>query len=216
MSVESGGRGARGAESRRTGSVAARREALEALADGDLARRCADGDELAWETMVRRYRRLVYAVPNRARLPEDQIEEVFHQTFAKLAERIGTIRDVDRVRSWIVTTARRHTIDFIRARQGSRMVDMEDDAIASIPDDEEQAPEALERLERQHMVRQALLRIGERCRRLLSALFYRTGDDLPSYDVVSDELAIPVGSIGPTRARCLKKLRDEFVRIERE
>jgi len=209
MTLRSGSRG--------TGrSTSARREALEQLPDGELASACADGDELAWDTMVRRYRRLVYAVPNRARLPEDQIEEVFHQTFAKLAERIGSIRDRDRVRSWIVTTARRLTIDFIRARQASRQVDMEDEAIASIADESESAPESLVRLERQHQVRQAMLRIGERCRRLLSALFYRTGPDPPSYDGVSEELGIPIGSIGPTRARCLKKLRDEFVRIEKE
>lgn len=202
--------------SRTGGSAAARREAMEQLSDGDLARRCADGDELAWETLVRRYRRLIYAVPNRARLPEDQVEEVFHRTFAKLAERIGSIRDVDRVRSWMVTTARRLTIDFIRARQASRQVDMEDEGLASIADDSESASEGLERLERQHLVRQAMLRIGERCRRLLSALFYRTGAEPPSYDGVSAELGIPMGSIGPTRARCLKKLREEFVKIEKE
>lgn len=197
-------------------STSRRREALEQLSDGELATACAEGDELAWDTLVRRYRRLVYAVPNRARLPEDQIEEVFHQTFAKLAERIGSIRDRDRVRSWIVTTARRLTIDFIRARQSSRQVDMEDEAIASIADESESAPEGLVRLERQHLVRQAMLRIGERCRRLLSALFYRTGPEPPSYDGVSEELGIPIGSIGPTRARCLKKLRDEFLAAEKE
>lgn len=208
MTVRSGGRG--------TGVGASRREAMERLSDGDLARRCAEGDELAWATLVRRYRRLVYAVPSRARLPEDQVEEVFHQTFAKLAERIGSIRDVNRIRSWIVTTARRLTIDFIRARQSSRQVDLGEEQLASLPDDGEQAPESMERLERQHMVRQALLRIGERCRRLLSALFYRTGPDPPSYEGISAELRIPIGSIGPTRARCLKKLREEFVRIEKD
>jgi RNA polymerase sigma factor (sigma-70 family) len=196
--------------------VSARREALEKLSDGELAAACAGGDELAWDTMVRRYRRLVYAVPNRARLPEDQIEEVFHQTFAKLAERIGSIRDRDRVRSWIVTTARRLTIDFIRAKQSSRQVDMEDEAIASIADEAEDAPESLVRLERQHLIRQSLLRIGERCRRLLSALFYRTGSEPPSYEGISEELGMPVGSIGPTRARCLKKLRDEYEKMDQE
>ncbi|HMB70104.1 MAG TPA: sigma-70 family RNA polymerase sigma factor [bacterium] len=209
MTAGSGSRGARR-------SASARREALEQLPDGELATACAEGNELAWDVLVRRYRRLVYAVPNRARLPEDQIEEVFHQTFAKLAERIGSIRDRDRVRSWMVTTARRLTIDFIRARQSSRRVDMEDEAIASIADESESAPESLVRLERQHLVRQAMLGIGERCRRLLTALFYRTGPDPPSYDGVSEELGIPIGSIGPTRARCLKKLKDGLERMEKE
>jgi RNA polymerase sigma factor (sigma-70 family) len=193
-----------------------RREQLEKLPDAELAGLCVAGDERAWEVLVRRYRRLVYAVPNRAGLREDQVEDVFHQTFAKLAERIGSIRDLERIRAWIVTTARRLTIDCIRARQASRIVDMEDEAMQQLPDDVDDAPEALVKLEKQHMIRQAMLRVGERCRRLLSALFYDAGDEPPSYEGISEELGMPIGSIGPTRARCLKKLREEFTRIEGE
>lgn len=197
-------------------TVKLRREQLEKLPDAEIAALCRGGDERAWDVLVRRYRRLVYSVPNRAGLREDQVEDVFHQTFAKLAERIGSIRDLDRVRSWMVTTARRLTIDCIRARQASREVVMEEDALQRVPDPADDAPEALEKLEKQHMIRQAMARVGERCRRLLSALFYDTGDEPPSYEGISGDLGMPIGSIGPTRARCLKKLREEFTRIEGE
>ena len=69
------------------GGLADAREA-DALDDAELARLCAASDERAWEILVRRYRRLVYAIPSRAGLPTEQIEEVFHETFAKLAERM--------------------------------------------------------------------------------------------------------------------------------
>jgi len=187
-----------------------RREELEKLPDGPLVRLCAEGDEEAWETLVRRYRRLVYAIPSRAGLPEDAVEEVFHQTYARLAERIRGLRDPDRVRAWMVTTARRLTIDRIRARRDSREVGLPDEALERFADPQELRPDALERLEEQHLVRQALLRLGERCRRLLIALFYPGGDEPPSYEVIGRELGMPVGSIGPTRARCLKKLLEEY------
>ncbi|MGQ0721478.1 MAG: RNA polymerase sigma factor [Candidatus Eiseniibacteriota bacterium] len=189
------------------------RARLEALGDGDLARLCAAGDERAWETLVRRYRRLVYAVPNRAGLPADEVEEVFHGTYARLAERIRSIRDPERIRPWIVTTARRLTIDCMRARRDRREIGVPDESLALAPDPAELAPEAMDRLERQHAVRQALLGLGDRCRRLLTALFYDRSQTSPSYDGISRELGIPIGSIGPTRARCLEKLREAVLRI---
>jgi RNA polymerase sigma factor (sigma-70 family) len=189
------------------------RARLNALSDGEIVRLCASGDERAWETLVRRYRRLVYAVPNRAGLPSDEVEEVFHGTFARLAERIGSIRDPERVRPWIVTTAKRMTIDCMRARVDRREVAAPDETLALASDPAELAPDSLERLERQHAVRRALLGLDDRCRRLLTALFYGASEGAPSYEGIGRELGMPIGSIGPTRARCLQKLREEVLRV---
>jgi DNA-directed RNA polymerase specialized sigma24 family protein len=68
------------------------------------------------------------------------------------------------------------------------------------------ASEVLKELELQHGMRLQLTRLGERCRRLLLLLFY--ADPAPSYQEISRELGIPVGSIGPTRARCFEKLKE--------
>jgi RNA polymerase sigma factor (sigma-70 family) len=190
-----------------------RREALSSLPDGELVDRCLAGEDLAWEVLVRRYRRLACAVPCRLGLSEHETEEVFHHTFVRLAEGVGRIKDRGRVRAWIVTTARRLSIDAIRRRRSSEVATgpeilNERPATSLLP------PEVLEEAERQHLVRHALLTLGDRCRRLLTLLFYHSSEQPPSYEMVSRELGIPIGSIGPTRARCLERLLAEFKKLE--
>ncbi len=165
---------------------------------------------------MHRYRRLVYAVPVRAGLRAEDAEEVFHSTFARLAERIGTIHDRERVRAWIVTTARRLTIDVMRARKGAVPLGESEAILERTEDPHPGAAEQLEAMERRHLVRQGLARLEERCRRILHLLFYEVTDPPRSYESMAAELGMPVGSLGPTRARCLKKLLDQLRSAERE
>lgn len=196
-------------------SILARRRALEQLSDQDLAKRCAESDDLAWEALVARYRRLVYAIPNRAGLTEDQVEEVFHGTFARLAERIGSIENLARVRAWMVTTARRLTIDTIRARQKNRReIDDPEFTLENLEDPGDLPSDSILLLERRHLVRTALAHLGERCRRLLLALFYDQIDPPRPWEVIAKELEMPLGSLGPSRARCLTKLLKEYQSLE--
>jgi RNA polymerase sigma factor (sigma-70 family) len=192
-----------------------RNRRLERLEDRDLASLCAEGDELAWGTLIRRFQRLVFAIPMRAGLSEDLAEHVFHETFARLAEGIGALQRPERIRAWIVTTARRLTIDEIRSRAGARRTQGEE-VLDRIEDPAALAPDELTLLETRHLVRQALLRLGDRCRRLLKALFYDESDPPRSYESIASELGMPVGSLGPTRARCLKKLSAELEEIRLE
>jgi RNA polymerase sigma factor (sigma-70 family) len=195
-------------------SRSSRRADFESLADGDLVRLCAGGDASAWEALVRRYRRLVYAIPHRAGLDPDSAEEVFHHTFSKLVENIRSIREPERIQAWVVTTARRLTIDAIRANKNQRRNESEE-VLHGIADETTPIPEELELLETQHLVRRALTAVPAPCRRLISKLFYYT-DKPPPYETLAEDLGIPIGSIGPTRARCLKKLLIEYKRLERE
>lgn len=198
------------------GFVRDRRDELARMSDGELVAACRRDDNLAWETLIRRYRRLVYAVPSRAGLPPDRIEMIFHETFAKLAERIDTIDRGDRIRAWVVTTARRLTIDAIRARaRGSELADSEE-VLEHLEDPAELPSDAVEKMERRHLVRTALQRMGERCRRLLTALFYDRSDPPRSYESIAAELGVPLGSLGPTRARCLAKLLQEYEVLDHE
>jgi RNA polymerase sigma factor (sigma-70 family) len=187
---------------------------LEKAPDADLVAACAGGDERAWRVLVLRYRRLVYTIPYRMGLDPADADDVFQVTFVRLAERIGSLRDPAKVRAWLVTTARRIALNTVGQR---RVVEDPDQALAGIADPSELPPEEIERLEEQQLVRIALARLGERCRRLLSLLYY-PGDriDSMSYESVSREMGIPLGSIGPTRMRCLKKLLAEFKKVERE
>ena len=180
------------------------------ITDEQLLLACRRGDEGAWEALVRRYQRLIYAVPRRAGLDEDDAAEIFQEVFAALVESLDSIEQPSRLQAWLVTTAKRKTWRAVARARGTRpFADDEEGgegefghlaAEGLLPD------EALAQLEQQHLVRSALAELDERCRTLLSLLFYRA--EPPPYSEIAAALGTTEGSIGPTRARCLKKLLD--------
>jgi RNA polymerase sigma factor (sigma-70 family) len=133
---------------------------------------------------------------------------VFQNVFASLIEKLDQIEHPDRIKAWLVTTARRETWRIIRVqRESFRTIispETERDEIIELPDDAPLPDEVLLRLEQQLKLRDAVEGLDERCRKLLEMLFYRP--EPPSYSDVAAALGLPEGSIGPTRARCLKKL----------
>lgn len=176
--------------------------------DAEIVRACQRGDATAWETLVRRYQRLIYAIPRRAGLDEDGAAEVFQRVCVALLENLAKIEQPERIGAWLATTARRESWRQVRRARTSDSLDVEHDessAVMQIPDTALLPDEVIERLERQHAVRRALEALDERCRTLLLLLFYRP--DPPPYSDIAARLGIPEGSIGPTRARCLQKLR---------
>jgi RNA polymerase sigma factor (sigma-70 family) len=139
---------------------------------------------------------------------------VFQTTYARLFENIDRIDDASRVRAWLVTTARRETLRLLK--EGSRIVDLagarsgDDDGSSEDPleqiADTAPLPDALlDDLQQQHRVREALDRLDPRSRQLLELLFLQE-EPLP-YGEIAMRLGIAEGSIGPTRARALEKLR---------
>jgi RNA polymerase sigma factor (sigma-70 family) len=171
------------------------------LTDAELVQRCASGDGRAWEAIVLRYRRLIYAIPTRMGLEPEESDEVFQNTFVRLVERLDTIRDPSLLRAWLVTTARRLSLDCARRRTA---VNDSDQVIQNVPDRAPLPEEELSKLEDPHLVRRAFERLPERCRALLELLYYTV--EPPSYEAIGQRLRMPVGSIGPTRARCLQRL----------
>lgn len=176
--------------------------------DAELVAACADGNERAWHELVSRYRRLIYTIPYRMGLDPADADEVFQITFTRLAERIDRLEQPDRVRAWLVTTAKRVSLNAIARR---RSFENPDDTLANVADPADLPSEEVRRMEEQQLLRLALRRLGGRCEKLLRLLYYPEGMAEPStYDEVSESLGMPVGSIGPTRMRCLKKLRTLF------
>jgi RNA polymerase sigma factor (sigma-70 family) len=177
--------------------------------DEQLLSLCKAGDESAWKILVERYQRLVFTVPRRAGLNEDQASEVFQEVFTTFFEKLHDIEQPDRLRAWFVTTARRKTWRAIQ--KGKNLVsihsdDDDDDSLdfEQLPDKNILPDEALVQIEERHRVRTAVEALDEKCRELIKALFYVA--ELPSYTEIAQRLGRPEGSIGPTRARCLKKL----------
>ncbi len=173
--------------------------------DKELVISCRQGNESSWAALVDRYQRLVYAVPRRAGLSEDQASEVFQEVFVTLFEKVNEINDPDRLHAWLVTTARRKTWRLLsKERSRQSLPAGEDDEALVVVDDSPLPDETLVRLEEQHRIRTALAGLDERCQQLLTMLYYQT--ETPPYSEIAAILGVPEGSIGPTRARCLKKL----------
>jgi RNA polymerase sigma factor (sigma-70 family) len=188
------------------------------LSDEELVMQCRQGRQAAWSTLVRRFQRLIYTIPRRARLPDQAAADVFQNTFSHLFEHIDRLQQPARVRAWLVTTARRETLKQLRisgveveapsAIAGRRL---DDDAPADDMDAVDiahwaGAPGAdLGDEERWHEVRTAVDRLEARCRQLIELLFL--SDPEVPYAEIGSRLGMPLGSIGPTRARCLAQLR---------
>jgi RNA polymerase sigma factor (sigma-70 family) len=172
--------------------------APEGLSDSALVQACLTGDERAWEELVERYGRLVYSIPRRMGLPAADADDVFQNVFSALLRHLAGLRDQTRLAPWLITTTRRES--WRHGRSSARFVALDDSIV-------DQAPEAIEdvtRWEREQGVRQAMRRLDARCRALLSALFL--DNTASSYEAVAARLGMPIGSIGPTRARCFRKL----------
>lgn len=186
---------------------------LAQLTDEHLIALCRAGEAAAWNTLVERFQRLIYTVPRRARLSEAEAADVFQETFTRLFEHLHRLDDPSRVRAWLVTTARRETLRMLR--QAALVAS----PAAAEPQDADDGTDPLERIAgadplpedmlgeiQQHdLLRRAFERLGERCRSLLDALFLQ--DPPQAYELVSARLGLAMGSIGPTRARCLGELR---------
>jgi RNA polymerase sigma factor (sigma-70 family) len=167
--------------------------------DPKLIQSALRGEQRAWNEIVDRYARLVYSIPRRYGLPEADAEDVFQQVFIILFRRLETLQDTTKLSSWLITTTHRECWRVgKRSPETAQLID-ERVADVSMPD-----PGEAQRWEHQHLVRQALGRLGGRCEALLRMLFMSASE--PSYETIAEELDMKVGSIGPTRARCFKKL----------
>ena len=176
---------------------------LEVLDVAALIRRASNGDRQAWERLIDQYARLIWSITVDFKLVESDAADVAQTTWLRLLEHIDRIEYPDRLGSWLAATARNECLRCLAARK--RVVPSQDDVElnGAVP----HGPEIDERLladERDQTVRDALSRLPRRWQRLLEMLM---ADPPASYADISDELELPIGSIGPTRGRCLARLR---------
>lgn len=174
--------------------------------DEELVKACRRGDESAWETIVYKYQKLLFSIPRRAGLSRDLASDVLQEVFTALFEKLDTLENPEFLRAWLVTTAQYKTLQLIyREKRGKyKSIDDESELVFEIPDAQLPADETIIRLEKEKQIELALTSIDERCSRLLTMLYLETQS--VSYADIAHILNIPTGSIGPTRARCLKKL----------
>lgn len=174
--------------------------------DGDVAllvAAAARGDQEAWNAIVDRYLPLVYSVTRAHRLSQRDAEDVNQTVWLRLVEHLDGIREPRALPKWIVTTAKHECLRLIRAGRRELPVDPLSDKGIETADGAELDAELL-RAERHQALRDGLAELAPAHRRLLLLL---VADPPLSYREISDLLDIPIGSIGPTRARILERLR---------
>jgi RNA polymerase sigma factor (sigma-70 family) len=168
-----------------------------------LVRRAANGDPAAWDGLVDKYGRLVWSITRDFKLVENDAADVFQTTWMRLIEHIDRIEHADRVGSWLASTARNECLRSLSIRKRLVLVD-EGDSFDGPAAQEPEIDEGLLSAERVAVVREAMTHLPRRWQRLMEMLM---SDPPASYAEISGELGLPVGSIGPTRGRCLARLR---------
>ena len=174
---------------------------LQLVEVAKLVRAAAVGDESAWHALVDRYRGLVWSVARGHSLGHADAADVSQTTWLRFAESLHSIREPDRVAAWLTTCARRESLRLIRARRRESPSDVSEESHGRLCESPEQM--VLDQ-ERDAELWRAFETLPERSKVLLRAML---ADPELSYAELSEALDMPIGSIGPTRARCLAKLR---------
>jgi RNA polymerase sigma factor (sigma-70 family) len=170
----------------------------------DLVMRARDGDKHAWDALVERYAALIWSICRSYRLGSSDAEDVAQGVWLALVGQLDNIRDPVAIGGWLATTTRRECCRVLHAARQSQAA-WQALCAETVPDEQAQAAEQeLLAAERQAALREAFAHLGPRDQQLLVIL---AADPPVPYAEISARLGIPVGSIGPTRSRCLDKLR---------
>lgn len=175
--------------------------------DAELIERCLAGDPDAWEALLQKYKRLIYAVLMRYRLSEQDAADLFQSVCIDLYNELTQLRDSGALRGWLARVTANACFHHKRKLSKRQFEDIEE---ANVQNDPE-AARWMEEIERDQLVREALLRLTPRCRELLRLLFFE--DPPRAYEEVARSLGLATGSIGFIRGRCLKKLAQELEKV---
>lgn len=166
-----------------------------------------------------KYGRLVFSIPLNYGLSREDAADISQITFTIFMQGMDSMRDDSRLGAWLATVARRHTWRLMKKNRREKARGSEDLADSDLAESAamlfgggEASGDAPERWETIEWLDQGLSKIGDRCRNLIIVLYFDEG--IPSYTDAAQKLGMPIGSIGPTRARCLKRLRAALEELE--
>lgn len=167
--------------------------------DVDLIKRCRHGEAAAWDALVAKYERLVFSVALRNGLGREDAADLTQTVFLALLDSMEAIRDGDRLAFWLMTVTRRHAWRLRSRRDREEPVP---EATLDRPD----AADVYGDWERTVALQEALHQVDDPCRELLIRLYFDPAE--PSYADIGRSLGLAVGTIGPMRGRCLRRLRE--------
>lgn len=176
----------------------------------DLVRRAVEGDQTAWNAITERFTDLLWSVARSHRLSHSDAADVVQTTWLRLVEHLDRIREPERLAGWLAATARHECISLLR-KAGRESVTWNGEEVQDRGGSVPSIDAALLEHERDAELWSGFLRLSERCQALLRVLM---ATDSTSYAEVSEAFGMPVGSIGPTRMRCLNRLRSILAESE--
>jgi RNA polymerase sigma factor (sigma-70 family) len=169
----------------------------------DQFRRWLDGESTALDELVRTLTPVLWQVVRAYGLDRHRAEDVVQTTWLTLVRKRDMIEDPQAVSSWLTTTARREAWRVSRA--GARLVPVEDEELTQDTDVSPGVDGDVVDADERARLWSKVGELSDRCQRLLRIIAF---DDRPDYAGIARDLDMPMGSIGPTRGRCLAKLKD--------
>jgi RNA polymerase sigma factor (sigma-70 family) len=167
----------------------------------ELVKLAAAGEREAWDALVRRFNGLIWAIVHKHRLSLADSQDVTQVVWLRLLENVSSLRDPSRVGGWLAATARHECLRLIRL--GNRTIPTVNELLESETVPEPSPEDIVATSEHQRAVFKTIRMLDQRCQQLLELSAYQ----LP-YQVISELLDMPIGSIGPTRGRCLDQVRE--------
>lgn len=183
------------------------RKTVKTRSDRELILACRKGRAGAWKDLLGKYERLVYSIPLRHGLSRHDAADISQLTFTILIQNLDSLPEDSRLGAWLSTVARRHTWRLLESnRRESASEHLESMALkgsAALFGGSDS--DTIEHWELSEYLDLGLSQLGEPCQGLLRALYFQP--ERPSYAEISEQFGLPLGSIGPIRGRCLKRLR---------
>ncbi len=176
--------------------------------DERLVQACLEGNEDAWAAIIAKYKRLIYSIPLRYGAGPQDAADIFQQVCVELFAKLGDLRKIESLRSWLMTVAAHQSLRWKKARHLNdiELDDVDEDrAPMEIADEAQLAPEQMMQLEMEQTLRETILKLPQRCATMIQLLFY--GEEALPYAEVARKLGLATGSIGFIRGRCLNRLR---------
>jgi RNA polymerase sigma factor (sigma-70 family) len=179
--------------------------------DVRLVRQCLRGDDDAWAALLDKYKNLIYSIPVRQGIPRDDAADIFQRVCLLLLAELPHLRHAEALPMWLIRVTSRECLRWRRQEQPYAARETSDSALTLAADAAPVADEVLERVADEQMLRDAVASLPERCRRLVTMLFFEAPPR--PYQQVAAALGLATGSIGFIRGRCLARLRRQLEQL---
>jgi RNA polymerase sigma factor (sigma-70 family) len=172
--------------------------------DDRLIRECIDGNQEAWDGLINRYKNLIYSIPIKQGMSQDDAAEIFQQVCLRLVAELPNLRDPGCLPAWLIAVSWHECSHFFRHAQRYESIEA-DDQSSQVPSPADAPESLLLGSEQEQILREAILQIAPRCRELLRMLFFEA--PARTYEDVAQSLGLTRNSVGFIRMRCLRRLR---------